>query len=782
MAAEVAIGGARAGVERPLVLLAVPVAVALVAWLVLRPFADVPITRRRLALFGSRVLLVTLLIVAAAGPYTAAERETIGDPQIRLLVDRSDSTAVQDDASDRLATAIEDQDVPVETTTIASGASSPLGERIAAALQPGGTVVVVSDGRVTDGQSLAEVAELARSVDATVSVVNATATTTERYVTVNGPAKTSVGVENTFLTSVGGVELGTSSTNLTVSVDGDVVETTTVSGRGRLAVAHTFEETGTHRVTARVGGDDRFDRNDVFRKTVRVVPKPRVLYVTRGTYPLADFLDQLYDVERREQVPSDLAGYYAVVVQNVPAARLGDVNALQRAVVNGTGLVVVGGPDAYDHGGYSNSTLGDMLPVRQGESDDAATVVLAVDVSGSAKSGMSVQKRLALDVLNQLGDRNRVGLVAFNHRAFRVADPEPLAESRSTLRDRIRRLQSGGGTRIDRGLEGAGTMVGEGGTVILVSDGRDRNGDAVLAARTLATQGTRVIAVGVGSSVNERALRNVADAGEGTYLRANQASRLRILFGGESRQYSGDRLTVVDGDHFVTRGVEFSANPGVGHDVSVKERASYLVATASGEPALAAWHYGLGRVVSVTTYAPDGTLDGLLSSPDSLAMTKSVNWAIGDPQRLADGVTDVADTRVGVPTTVTYAGRERPTVEGVRFVRTGEGTYRATVVPSEAGYHAVGDATYAANYPPEYGAFGQSTALRRLAVTTGGRVFEPNQAAAIATFARQRSRAVREVETDWTWPALALAVAIYLLEVSVRRVRELYALQEHHHT
>ncbi|MEA5385833.1 vWA domain-containing protein [Haloarculaceae archaeon H-GB11] len=767
--------GVELGVQRPIVLLAIPVLAVVVGLLVLRPREDSSLSRRRLALFGSRLLVVSLLVLAAAGPYSATTREAVGDPTVRLLVDRSDSTAVQSNVSGRLATAIEERGVPVETTVVASGANSPLGDRIASALRPNGTVVVVSDGRVTDGRSMAAVAELAQQVNATISVVNGTTTTTERFVTVNGPRKTSVGVENTYLVRVGGVRLDEGNASLSVTVDGEEVHAESVRNRTAVEVSHTFNETGSHRITATVDGDDRFDRNDVYRSTVRVVPQPSVLYVAQGDYPLGGYLDRLYDVERARTIPDDLSPYYAVVVQDRPASSLGNVTALQRAVVDGTGLVVVGGPNAYDEGGYRNATIGTVLPVTQGEPSDAATVVLAVDVSGSSQKGMRVQKALALDVLDQLGDQNRVGLVAFNTRAYGVTDPEPLRESRDTLEDRIKRLESSGGTHIATGLRGSGTMLGDGGgTVILISDGRDHGGGVPAAAAELANQGTRVIAVGVGVNVDESHLQRIGSATGGSYLRADQTNRLRILFGGPNREYSGNRLTVVEGDHFVTHGVELTANPGQAHDVRVKERADYLVATGSGRPAIAAWHYGLGRAVSITTYGPDGTLDGLLDAPDSLVVTKSVNWAIGDPERLATGVTDVPDTRVGEPTTVVYEGGERPTAEGVQFVRDGDSRFRATVVASEQDYHTVLDASYAANYPREYGAFGQASALRTAAVTTGGQVFEPDQAAAIAEFARERSRRVREVTTDWTWLPLAAGLLVYLLEVSVRRVRDLY--------
>jgi hypothetical protein len=147
--------------------------------------------------------------------------------------------------------------------------------------------------------------------------------------------------------------------------------------------------------------------------------------------------------------------------------------------------------------------------------------------------------------------------------------------------------------------------------------------------------------------------------------------------------------------------------------VTVKEGADLLVAAGSTRPAVSSWSYGLGRSVAITAYAADGTLGGLLSSPDSLLLTRSVNWAIGDPTRGRTGVTGIEPARVGRPTTVTFVGERRPEPEreDVRFVRTGESRFEARIVPDEPGYDAVLGRDYAVNYPRELGRFGPSPAL-----------------------------------------------------------------------
>jgi hypothetical protein len=197
--------------------------------------------------------------------------------------------------------------------------------------------------------------------------------------------------------------------------------------------------------------------------------------------------------------------------------------------------------------------------------------------------------------------------------------------------------------------------------------------------------------------------------------------------------------------------------------------ANFLVAAPDGTPAVASWRYGLGRVATITTYGPNGGLDGLLQQPDSLLVTKSVNYAIGDPERKASGVTDVADTRVGEPTTVVYRGDMPPSDADLRFAAVDEGVYRAQATPTSVGFKNVAGATYAANYPAEYGGFGPSSALTDAVRATGGRQFEPDQAAAIADFARQRATRVRDVRRTWDQVFLLAGLLLFVAEVIVRR-------------
>ncbi|SDF21599.1 vWA domain-containing protein [Halorientalis regularis] len=770
MPVETTLAGLRIGLQRPLVLVALPVAAVLVGLAFRRRERAVFTGRSRALFLTSRLLLVTLLVVAAAGPYTLATTDSTGKPTVTMLVDRSASMATTDAAPGDLAAAIENEGVAVRTRTVGSETDSPVGDAVTSALAPNGSVLLVSDGRVTSGRSLDAAAGVAERVGASIHAVSLDSNRTERAVTVSGPAKTSTGVANQFRVTVDGTALSGTETTLTVSIDGQQIRQETVAEAGGLTFTYNFSSTGSHRVTARIEGGDVYDRNDVFRKTVRVVEPPKILYVSRGDYAFEGFLRDVYDVDTVESIPANLSGYYAVVVQNVAAGDLGNVSALQRAVIDGTGLVTVGGPSAFERGDYRESLLTDLLPVTIGEGGETSRVVVAVDISGSTSGSMSAQQALALDVLNQLGDENRVGIVAFNNQVYRIAGLTGLGNSRSFLEDRIRRLESTGSTDVSAGIEGATRMLGGSGTVILLTDGRAYTGDAPAAAARASERGIEVIPVGVGNEVAVDYLQQVADAGEGVFLRADESSKLRIEFGGETREFQGSGLTVLDRTHFITSGVEFTARPARTHSVAAARGADLLVAGSDGAPAITAWRYGLGRTVAITAYGENGGLDGLLSAPDSLGITKSVNWAIGDPERLATGITSTPDARVGSPATATYEGANRPSADGYRFVQVDTGEYETTFVPASAGYQSLLAAEFAVNYPREFAAFGQSRAVRTAVERSGGGVFEPGQAAAIAEQVRQEASTVETVTREWTWLVLVVALVLYLVEVGTRRL------------
>ena len=769
------------GVERAAVFAVLPIALAAIVVLFrwnVGPAA--PTGRTRRLMLAARVLVAVLLVTAAAGPYVVETGQSAGDPAVRLLVDDSASMDVYDADPASIADGIAAEGVPVSRTTIATNESSPIGDEVLRGVRANSHVVLLSDGRVTEGRSLESAVDVAVERNATISALRLEPTRTERLVDVDAPETTTAGATESLLVSVGGV--GATDATLTVTVDGEPIHEQLVTEPTSVAVDHTFTRPGAHRVEARIdaGGNTGFERNDVARRVVSVVDPPKVLYVSRVDYPMATYLDELYDVTRAPAVPNRdrLEAYHAVVIQNLAADDLGDVGALQSYVADGNGVVVAGGPNAYGRGGYATSSVGTLLPVRFDERRGGDDVVLVVDVSGSAAESMPRIRGLSLDVLEQLGSDGRLGIVAFADSAQVVSPFRSLERDRPALRETIRRLQAGGGTDVARGLRAAGDMLDDGGEVILISDGDDDADAPLVAAEELAAEDVRVTGVGVGTSRDDDRMAAIADTTGGTYLRPGETDRLRLLFDSEATPTDADSLVVVDRTHFVTDGVDTEANPTAVNDVDPRTGARLLVTTSRGDPAVTAWRFGLGRVVSVTTYGDDGRLEGLLRPPDAELTTRSVNWAVGDPRRKRTNATEVADTTRGEATTVVHRGPTRPTAPSVRFVQTGVDRFEATLTPTRVGYDSVLGSAFAVDYAAEYGAVGRAPALDAAVDRTGGRTFDPQASDAIAAFTRATTAPERPTRRPIAWVFLVAALLVYLGEVAGRRLEEVYAARD----
>lgn len=773
--------------ETPLALGLVPVAAVVLYYVTVA--SGVGSKRRRYAIFLSRFVVVSLLIVAFAQPFVVETTTIPGDQSVQILIDNSDSMEVFEDAGEEVAAGIEQQGINVRTTRIASGDDSPIGNALVSNLESDGNVLLITDGHVTEGRSLEGAAASANSLNARVSAVRLEPTETETHVSLQGPGKVSQGVEETFEVCLGGISPNSVGSTVMVQMGSETVFQESGMSAGCKEFKHTFEETGEYRMTATTDADDMYDQNDVFRRTVRVVERPDVLYVSPNQYPLLDLLNQLYDVDTRSQVPSDLTGYQAVVLQNVPANSAGDLSALQDFVIDGNGLFVAGGPNAYDQGGYDESLLGDMVPVQSGSPDRTGDVVLLLDVSGSADGDLSRIRGLALDALESMGDGNRAGLAFFDHRPHpNIVRMGDLSSNRAEMTQKIRTLnpQSLGkfrGSDIAAGLNAAEETLNGAGDIIVVSDGLlyddppergvlDPKG--VAEAQRLNSKGINIYPVGVGErQTDHQVMRSLAELGGGKYIRGTRTDRLKVFFGGSDRPPEGNTLSIIDGDHFITQGAETTTDLPTAHDVEVKPTGSFLVSTGEGETAMASGRYGLGRVVSVTAHTGDAVLGGLLQEPDSILVSRGVNWVIGDPQRGATDIFNVEDTRVGEATEVSYQGSSPPSTE-LDFSKRGSNEYVAAVTPSETGYETVGDTEYAVNYAREYGGFGMSNSVLRAVDNTGGSVYQPDQTQAIAEDVRSRRSEPRETKRVLDWIPIVAALLLYLLEVSLRRLHDVY--------
>lgn len=778
--------------EHPFViLLIIPLFLAAV-WLLRRDFIkikeDPDIVRQkklvRKIMYATRFIILLLLCIALASPYIQHEKIIEGDPFIKILVDNSTSTELFDQVAPDLTAKLEKR-LTVESKTLAIGERSEIADAILNNLEPSQSILLVTDGDNNYGANLGDVALFAGKLNATINAINLNPKENDVGVTILGPSKTQADVDNTFtvvLNRVGAKQ----PVHLTVTLDGETVldETTTEPAK---EIIKKLPE-GYHQMTAKIDSQDYFTQNNIFYKTIKVVAKPRILYVSQKESPMKTLLSELYAVDSLTTVPENLKDYYALAINDMPADQLNDdTERIADFVSDGNGMVVLGGKNSFDKDDYKNSQFETLLPAFVSAPEKKPgdiSVVIVIDISGSTgiafgrfTSTADFEKAAAINIFHSLKPDVKLAVVAFNTQAYLISEPSQVYEKIS-MEDRLSRLKFGGGTLLHAGiLKGVALLQQMGGSknLIVMSDGKTQGaGQTVEAAKLAANNGVKIYTVGVGPTTDENIMQQIAEIGNGIYFRATEESRFKILFGDTSdeREKSGGTLglVVLNSNHFITEGYEPKADIHGFNQVVPKTTARLLLTTSAGDPILSVWRVGLGRVAAWTT--DDGTewAGDVLGHLNSRIVARMFNWAIGDPDRKADSYVNAQDTVVNEPTEVTVKSPSPPQAAGVTFYKIDEELYSAALTPTQTGFQQVAGAVFAANYPREYVNLGFNPELVKIVQSTGGRVFEPDDIDGIVQFTKARSRRIINTKDRLGWPFVLLATIIFLVEIFIRRL------------
>ncbi len=775
--------------QRPLLLMLFFPLIILAFYLIKKEFIhlkeDPEIKRRKRKLqkimVFTRALIIFCLLVALAGPYYEHEKVIEGDPFITLLVDNSSSMAVYESVADELAKNLEKKTY-VEKASFGSAEKSPVGDAILNNLKPHESILVLSDGNNNDGATLGDVALYAARLNATINAVKLKPIKDDLGVSIIGPSKTMEGAETSFSVLLHGTG-ALSKAPLLVTIDGETVFNE-ATGERRID----FEKklgTGYHQIVAQINIEDYFKQNNVFYKTIKVVPKPRILYYTETESPLNTFANSLYEVSAVSELPQGLNDYYAVIVNDIPADRLNDkTEQLTDFIADGNGMVVLGGENSFDKGNYKDSVFEGIIPVfvgALGKKEGDINIVIVIDISGSTGiaygegKAVDVEKALAVGVVKDLRLDNKLAVLAFNTKAYVISEPSYVFE-KLNLEQTIARLKDGGGTLISTGILKAVqlllTLQGSK-NIILISDGKTQSdASAIESAKFASNQGIAIYTVGVGPTTNEELMMLIAEITNGIFFRATESSRLKILFGDVDDEREGNQLGIVvlNSNHFITENLEPKAVIYGFNSVVPKSTARLLVTTTTGEPVLSTWRLGLGRVAALTT--DDGTswAGELLNKLNSKLISRIINWAIGDPERKSKEFIEAKDTRINEPTEVTVKSAIPPTAQEATFYKVDEGTYSATIVPQQTGFQSVTGALFAVSYPIEYEGIGFAPEFEEVVQVTGGKIFSKDDINGIVEHTKARSRRVITSKDNLTWPFVLASVIIFLLEIFIRRL------------
>ncbi|WP_060687622.1 VWA domain-containing protein [Ardenticatena maritima] len=585
---------------------------------------------------------------------------------------------------------------------------------------------------------------------------------------------------------------------------------------------------------------DTFPQNNRAEAFTIVEGPPRVLVVARSTEEAAPLVAALQAANMLvDQIPpsalptsaTTLAGYQSVVLVNVPAP---DVStAAQEALATfvrdtGGGLVMIGGPQSFGAGLWSDTPVEAALPVemrvRAREQEPNIALVLAVDKSGSmgqchcedpndtnamrqrALAGIpkvDIAKAAVLQAAAALGDFDYIGVVAFDSEARWVLEPQRFP-GRAALEEQIGTLIAEGSTNIFAGLKAAETeLAGVPAKVrhiILVTDGWSRAGDYQALAAALREEGITlsVVAAGNGSAVEE--LSQLAAQGGGRFYPAPNVGDIPQIFLKETIRVYGRYIVeepfrpVVASPSPVLRGLRLQWPVLLGYNGTTRKPAAVApLLTPQGDPLLAHWRYGLGRAAAWTSDFTGRWAQALIQDEEGAALMRQiVAWTFPPPQSTALQASILPEGS-GVRISV-VAERELAAQPGETRLRlvAPDGAVRDMVIPPVApdtfetfleldqpgAYLATiirtdedgtpleqSQAGFVIPYSPEYQLTVQDeTTLRTLALETGGRL--PVEAEQVWAAPGQRAVRVRDL-----WPFLLVLSALLLVpDIAVRRL------------
>ena len=418
---------------------------------------------------------------------------------------------------------------------------------------------------------------------------------------------------------------------------------------------------------------DTVKENNILMKVIKV-EKPKVLVITKTSRsPLLEVINDDCDVTIKDKALKNLNfdEYEAAILDNLNSKDLEPefVYNLENYILNGNGLLVVGGDNSFDKGNYSDSRIETLLPVisirKPRKERKPIAVLFCIDVSASMgykgergyKSYLDESKAIAINILRQLNDNDYAGVLAFNVPAFEVVPLVKIKNNRKSIEKSIMMLKpaEGGGTDFFDALNKADRILSkfslaEGGKyIIFLSDGYPNWYSPLLYGlgmlpeesvfksqiKKLAERNIKIYAVSVGDRAQARSakplMQDMAKLTNGKYFWMEEDERLRLMFKKEKKD-EGIVVEISDYTHFITKDLgTFRAKIIEYNTGEAKKSSQVLLATYDEDPILVVWRYGLGRVAALLT--DNGNSWAFELYQNSSLISNLISWIVGDLER-----------------------------------------------------------------------------------------------------------------------------------------------------
>jgi hypothetical protein len=435
-----------------------------------------------------------------------------------------------------------------------SALASALG--LASALIPHcgrGRVLLFSDGLETSGDALAATHRLAeRGLTVEIRPIGATHRREVILRSVSLPAGARVGetVElQADLASSRDADATLTVENKSGAVEA-VVPVELSRGRQQVSVSIPLSEEGLKEFTIRAeSASDALHDNNTLPAAVLVAPATRIGVVEvepdgMSSRALATLVGTAGEVRRLSPETLSDAGTLdsleLLVIADTPAeyVPMEVQERIRSEVSGGMGLLVTGGRSSFGPGGYADTPLAQVLPVRFPQEterrDPSSTLVVIIDTSGSmGGTRVNLAKEIARLAIGHLKPHDKVGIVEF-YGSKRWAAPIQPASNAIEIHRALNRLSAGGGTVILPAIEEAYYALLNVHTrtkhVLVLTDGGVETGAFEPVIRKMADHGMTLSTVLVGPGRYSAFLASLAHWGGGrSYVASDRFNLPEII-------------------------------------------------------------------------------------------------------------------------------------------------------------------------------------------------------------------------------------------------------------
>ena len=715
---------------------------------------------------------------------------------------------------------------------------------LAAAMLPEqnqGRVVLITDGNETEGSVNAQLDELkARGIAVDVLPI---AFAFEKEVWLERldlPRVVKAG--ETYEASVLLSALQAGKGKLTLAENGRTIfekEVEFEAGKNRFSLPLYLREPGFYEYAASISvpkGEDGWAENNVAIGDLFLRGEGKVLVVTdargdaRDWEPLVKAMkesERIVQVRMAYEFPRDalsLLPYDLVVFANAPADSFDPVQmqALRDSVYNnGTGFLMLGGPNSYGPGGFHRSAVEEALPVemdvKQKKVLPKGALAIILHTCEFAE-GNTWAKRMAKEAMRVLGAQDEIGLIAYtwgngNNNGYNWLFPLTLAAEYERLVQLINKAEPGDmpdfNTPMQMGLAGLQKSDAAAKHLIVISDGDPSPPTKELVQQFVDSKiSVSMIAINPHGGQDISLMQSVANLTGGRYYFPQNPNELPGIFIKEAKTLKRSMLQ----NKVFTPEVEFPSPVLKGIDAlpalrgyvltTIKPRAATLLRVpptkeepGESDPLLATWRFGLGTSAAwMSDLGPSWAQDWLAWDKFRAFVRQLVTDISRVEQKTDLRLRTFPAGGSGVISVEDFAGTERFLEMGARvsgprgesvsvplrqigprryqgqFPLWGKGRYQVIAAAASAGSEARPEQAvggFAVPYSPEYLRFrSDPILLKQIAERTGGRVLKAGDLDLFhpARTSRESSRPVADL-------FLILLACLIPLDVGIRRIQ-----------